>query len=93
VPENRSVSGRQIPINVIVLRATKFGGPGERTVSARRRSGPGQHVDAAWQRFSAVAGSDMDMVLMDQRGTGGSTALVRNGHHVNPPRRSATCAI
>lgn len=76
VPENRSIrGGRTIPINIIVLRASTgrvkhalfllAGGPGQGSTSM---TGTG----SGWMQ---PLRSEMDMVLMDQRGTGGSNGL------------------
>jgi len=79
VPENRSVKGgRQIPINIIVLRATKSGGPGAKHALFLLAGGPGQGSTAMLGTANGFLQSlrpEMDMVLMDQRGTGGSNPL------------------
>ena len=76
VPENRDrPGGRQIPINFIVLRAAT---PGVKHALFLLAGGPGQGSTAmtltanGWMQPLRL---EMDMVLMDQRGTGGSNSL------------------
>ena len=76
VPENRSIKiGRQIPINFIVLRAATVGAKHALFLLA---GGPGE---GSTEMLGAADGwlnplrADMDMVFMDQRGTGGSNPL------------------
>ena len=76
VPENRSLkAGRQIPINFIVLRAST---PGVTHALYLLAGGPGQgstSMTGTANGWMAPLRASMDMVLMDQRGTGGSNAL------------------
>ena len=76
VPENRTTNqGRRIPINVIVLRAEQ---PGAKTALFLLAGGPGQGSTAmvgTANGWMASLRASMDMVLMDQRGTGGSNPL------------------
>jgi pimeloyl-ACP methyl ester carboxylesterase len=76
VPENRTTGeGRRIPINVVVLRAET---PGARTALFLLAGGPGQGSTAmagTANGWMAPLRASTDMVLMDQRGTGGSNAL------------------
>lgn len=76
VPENRAQpGGRQIPINFIVLRAAT---PNVKHALFLLAGGPGQGSTAmvgtanGWMQ---PLRPEMDMVLMDQRGTGGSNPL------------------
>lgn len=76
VPENRTTGlGRRIPINIIVLRAEQRGA---RTALFLLAGGPGQgstSMTLTANSWMAPLRASMDMVLMDQRGTGGSNAL------------------
>jgi pimeloyl-ACP methyl ester carboxylesterase len=76
VPENRTTGqGRRIPINVMVLRAET---PGAKTALFLLAGGPGQgstSMAGTANGWMAPLRPSMDMVLMDQRGTGGSNAL------------------
>jgi pimeloyl-ACP methyl ester carboxylesterase len=76
VPENRSVAaGRRIAINFQVLRAQM---PGAKEAVLLLAGGPGQGSTAMIGTASGWMSplrASMDMVLMDQRGTGGSGAL------------------
>jgi len=77
VPENRTTGqGRRIPINVMVLRAET---PGAKTALFLLAGGPGQgstSMAGTANGWMAPLRASMDMVLMDQRGTGGSNALI-----------------
>jgi pimeloyl-ACP methyl ester carboxylesterase len=76
VPENRATGqGRRIPINVVVLRAEQAGA---KTALFLLAGGPGQGSTSMAGTANGWMGplrASMDMVLMDQRGTGGSNAL------------------
>ncbi|HEX5069687.1 MAG TPA: alpha/beta hydrolase [Vicinamibacterales bacterium] len=76
VPENRTTGqGRRIPINVMVLRAEQ---PGAKTALFLLAGGPGQgstSMAGTANGWMAPLRASMDMVLMDQRGTGGSNPL------------------
>ena len=76
VPENRTTGlGRRIPINVIVLRAEQ---PAAKTALFLLAGGPGQGSTSMTLTANGWMGplrASMDMVLMDQRGTGGSNPL------------------
>ena len=76
VPEDRSIAGgRRIPINLIVLRAASAGAKHALFLLA---GGPGQGSTSMTGTATGWMQSlrpDMDIVLMDQRGTGGSNAL------------------
>lgn len=76
VPENRSIkNGRQIPISFIVLRAAT---PGVKHALFLLAGGPGQgstSMTSMANGWMQPLRPDMDMVLMDQRGTGGSNPL------------------
>lgn len=76
VPENRTTGqGRRIPINVIVLRAEQ---PGAKTALFLLAGGPGQGSTSMTPTANGWMGplrASMDVVLMDQRGTGGSNPL------------------
>jgi pimeloyl-ACP methyl ester carboxylesterase len=78
VPENRTHSdGKTIGLNVMVLVAT--GGPRQNDAIFEIAGGPGQPTaDANGLDFSTIAGTahaSRDIVLVDQRGTGGSRPL------------------
>lgn len=78
VPENRTLPpGKTIGLNVLVLAAT--GGPKASDAIFEIAGGPGQPtVDANGMGFSSITGSahvTRDIVLVDQRGTGGSRPL------------------
>jgi pimeloyl-ACP methyl ester carboxylesterase len=76
VPENRSTGqGRQIGINLVVLRATT---PGAKVALFLLAGGPGQgstSMSGTATGWMAPLRATMDVVLMDQRGTGGSNPL------------------
>jgi len=76
VPENRATKqGRRIGINVVVLRATT---PGAKIALFLLAGGPGQgstSMAGTATGWMAPLRKTMDVVLMDQRGTGGSNAL------------------
>ena len=79
VPENRTLpagnGGRRIPINFIVLRAAT---PGAKHALFLLAGGPGQgstSMTGTANGWMQPLRPDMDMVLMDQRGTGGSNGL------------------
>ena len=86
VPENRTLKGgRQIGINIIVLRAST---PGAKHALFLLAGGPGQgstSMTGTATGWMAPLRASMDMVFMDQRGTGGSNALpCEPGIDVNP---------
>ena len=88
VPENRTTNqGRRIGINIVVLRATT---PGAKVALFLLAGGPGEgstsmiFTATGWM---APLRDTMDVVLMDQRGTGGSNPLAcETGIVANPPR-------
>jgi pimeloyl-ACP methyl ester carboxylesterase len=78
VPENRTQpDGKTIGLNVMVLTATS--GPRQNDAIFEIAGGPGQPtVDANGLDFSTITGTahaTRDIVLVDQRGTGGSRPL------------------
>jgi pimeloyl-ACP methyl ester carboxylesterase len=102
VPENRAIrGGRPIPINLIVLRASA---PGATHALFLLAGGPGQGstsmVGTATGWMQPLR-AEMDIVLMDQRGTGGSNPLACETDiaanpaaafgHIRDPRVIAAC--
>jgi pimeloyl-ACP methyl ester carboxylesterase len=72
--DRRARSGRQLELDVVVLRAT--GKAPQPDPVFFLEGGPGKGAAAGWQRFRDLwMRSDRDIVLMNQRGTGGSNRL------------------
>ena len=89
VPENRATGqGRRIGINIIVLRATT---PGAKVALFLLAGGPGQGSTAmsgTATGWMAPLRETMDVVLMDQRGTGGSNPLACETEIATNPARA-----
>lgn len=92
VPENRSQpEGRSISLRVAVVPARDAGSRSDPVVHITGGPGGSTIADAAWMAsLFAAANAHRDIVLVDQRGTGGSNRLVcpppAKGTIVDPAR-------
>jgi hypothetical protein len=94
VPENRATKqGRRIGINIVVLRASM---PGAKVALFLLAGGPGQgstSMTGTATGWMAPLRETMDVVLMDQRGTGGSNPLACETEIAANPARSLDASI